>query len=126
MIFMQNAEKQFSDVLSKAMEHFGQLLKPYFRKMGDKSLETLLLISMAICLGATNIYQVIKLFGLPKTMTYNRIKGVSLYYWHRLLQHRLYEIAIPLLKDRIQKSNATQSRDGLILSVDDTVIARIS
>lgn len=123
--FMQTAEKQYCDELSQSIEFFGHLLKPYFRKMDNKSLETLLLISMAISLGAANIYQVIKLFGLPKTMTYNRIKGVSLYYWHQLLQHRLYEIALPLLKERIQKSKATQSRDGLILAVDDSVIARI-
>ena len=123
---MKNAEEQYIDELSKSMEYFGQLLKPYFRKMDNDSLETLLLISMAIFLGASNIYQVIKLFGLPKTMTYDRIKGVSIYYWRLLLQQRLYEIALPWLKERILKSDATKSRDGLILAVDDTVIARIS
>jgi hypothetical protein len=123
---MKNAEDQYSQELSKSIEYFGQLLKPYFRKMNHESLETLLLISIAIFLGATNIYQVTKLFGLPKTMTYDRIKGVSLYYWRQLLQHRLYEIALPLLKERILKSDATNSRDGLVLAVDDTVIARIS
>jgi hypothetical protein len=125
-IFMQTAaEEQYTEELSKSMEHFGKLLKPYFRKMDNDSLETLLLISMSIFVGAENIYQVIKLFGLPKTVTYNRIKGVSLYYWHQLLQRRLYEIAIPLLKERTLKSRATQSRDGLILAVDDSVVARI-
>jgi hypothetical protein len=126
ILMMKNAEEQYIDELSKSMEQFGQLLKPYFRKMDHESMETLLLISMAILLGASNIYQVIQLLGLPKTMTYNRIKGVSIYYWRQLLQHRLYEIALPLLKERILKSDATQSRDGLILAVDDTVIARIS
>jgi hypothetical protein len=123
---MKNAEEQYIDELSKSMEQFGQLLKPYFRKMDHEGLETLFLISIAIFLGASNIYQVIQLLGLPKTMTYNRIKGVSIYYWRQLLQHRLYEIALPLLKERILKSDATQSRDGLILAVDDTVIARIA
>lgn len=123
---MKNAEDQYAEELSKSIEYFGQLLKPYFNKLDNEGLETLLLISMAIFLGATNIYQVIKLFGLPKTLTYNRIKGVSIYFWRQLLQHRLYELAIPLLKERILKSDATQSRDGLILAVDDTVIARIS
>ena len=98
---MKNAEEQYIDELSKSMEYFGQLLKPYFRKMDNDSLETLLLISMAIFLGASNIYQVIKLFGLPKTMTYDRIKGVSIYYWRLLLQQRLYEIALLWLKERI-------------------------
>lgn len=123
---MKTAEEHYTEELSKAMERFGQLLKPYFRKMNSEGLETLLLISMAIFLGAANIYQVIKLFGLPKTMTYDRIKGVSLYHWQQLLQKRLYEIAIPLLKERMQKSSPTHSRDGLILAVDDTVIARIA
>jgi hypothetical protein len=35
-------------------------------------------------------------------------------------------MSLPLLKERILKSDATQSRDGLILAVDDTVIARIA
>jgi len=42
-----------------------------------------------------------------------------------LLQYRLYELAIPLVRERLTKSEATKSRDGLILAVDDTVIARI-
>ena len=87
---MKNAEEQYIDELSKSMEQFGQLLKPYFRKMDHESMETLFLMSIAIFLGASNIYQVIQLLGLPKTMTYNRIKGVSIYYWRQLLQHRLF------------------------------------
>jgi hypothetical protein len=102
------------------------MLKTYFRKLTDKNLETLLLISMAMFLGTGNLYQVTQLLGLPKTTTYNHVKNVSVYYWRQLLQYRLYEVAIPLLLARLDKSAATKSRDGLILAVDDTVIARIA
>lgn len=120
------AEEHYTKELLESIEFFGKLSKSYFRKMDDKSLETLLLISMSIFLGACNLYQVIQIFGLPKTMTYNRVKDVSVYYWRKLLQQRLYELAIPLIQERLLKSASTKSRDGLILAVDDTVIARIS
>ncbi len=68
----------------------------------------------------------LQLLGLSKTTTYNRVKNVSVYYWRQLLQHRLYEIVIPLLLERLTKSDASKSRDGLILAADDTVIARIA
>ena len=102
------------------------MLKAYFRKLTDKNLETLLLISMAMFLGTGNLYQVTQLLGLPKTTTYNHVKNVSVYYWRPLLQYRLYEVAIPLLLARLDKSAATKRRDGLILAVDDTVIARVA
>jgi len=102
------------------------MLKAYFRTLSDKHLETLLLISMAMFLGTGNIYQVTQLLGLPKTTSYNRVKNVSVYSWRQLLQYRLDEVAIPLLLTRLNKSDATKSRDGLILAVDDTVIARIA
>jgi hypothetical protein len=102
------------------------MFKRYFRKLDDKNRETLLLISLSILLGACNVNQVVTFLGLPKTLTYNRVRNVSIYYWKQLLQHRLYEIAIPLIKDRLLTSASTKSRDGLILAVDDTVIARLS
>ncbi len=77
-------------------------------------------------LNANNIYQMLQLLGLPKSTTYNRVKNVSVYSWRQLVQHRLYEVAIPLVLARLTKSDATKSRDGLILAVDDTVIARIA
>ncbi|MCP4488781.1 MAG: hypothetical protein GY820_15935 [Gammaproteobacteria bacterium] len=122
----KTAEEHFTEEMHRTIEEFGRILRAYFREMPDKNLETLLLISMAVFLGADNIYQVLQVLGLPKTPTYNRVKNVSVYYWRQLLQHHLYSIAIPLLSESLSKSDATKSRDGLILAVDDTVIVRIA
>jgi len=120
------AETVFTEALHQTIEEVGAMLKGYFRTLNDSSLETLLLISLGMFLNAGNTYQMIQMLGLPKTTTYNRVKHVSVYYWRQLLQYRLYEVAIPLVLERLTKSDATKSRDGLILAVDDTVIARMA
>ena len=81
--------------------------------MSDKHLETARLISMAVFLGADNIYPVMQVLGLPKTATYDRVKGISVYYFCSFLQNHLYSLAIPLLLERLSKSDSTKSRDGL-------------
>lgn len=122
----KTAEEQFTEEMHRTIEEFGRILRAYFREMPDENLETLLLISLAVFLGADSIYQVLQVLGLPKTATYDRVRNVSVYYWRQLLQHHLYSIAIPLLLESLSKSDATRSRDGLILAVDDSVIARIA
>jgi len=122
----KHAEEEYIEELKNSMTIFGKMLQTYFQRNSEKNTETLLLVGMSILFGACNIYQVCKILGLPTTVTYNRVKNVSVYYWRQLLQHRLYEIAIPLLKDRLMRSDSTKSRDGLVLAVDDTVIERIS
>lgn len=122
----KTAEEHFAEEMRDAAEEFGKILRPYFRGMPDENLETLLLISMAVFLGADNVYQVLQVLGLPKTATYDRVRNISVYHWRKFLQSHLYSLAIPLLAERLSKSDATRSRDGLILAVDDTVIARIA
>lgn len=122
----KTAEEHFADEMHRSIEEFGRILRPYFRRMPDKNLETLLLISLAVFLRADNIYQVLQVLGLPKTATYNRVKNVTVYCWRQFLQHHLYSIAIPLLQESLSKSGASKSRDGLILAVDDSVIVRIA
>lgn len=121
-----SAETLFTEEMHQTLETVGHMLKAYFRTLNDSHLETLLLISLGMFLNAGNIYQMLQVLGLPKTTTYNRVKNVSVYYWRQLLQHRLYEIAIPFLRERLTKSDASKSREGLILAVDDTVIARMA
>ncbi|MCP4489105.1 MAG: hypothetical protein GY820_17600 [Gammaproteobacteria bacterium] len=122
----KTAEEQFADEMHRTIEEFGRILRPYFRRMPDENLETLLLISLAVFLGADNIYQVLQVLGLPKTATYNKVKNVTVHCWRQFLQHHLYSIAIPLLLESLSKSGASKSRDGLILAVDDSVIVRIA
>lgn len=120
------AETLFTQEMHQSLEHIGTMLKPYFRPLNDSNLETLLLISLGIFLNANNVYQMLQALGLPKTTTYNRVKNVSVYSWRRLLQSHLYDVAIPVVRERLKTSTATKSRDGFILAVDDTVIARVA
>jgi hypothetical protein len=120
------AETLFTQEMHQSLEHIGTMLKPYFRTLNDSNLETLLLISLGMFLNATNVYQMLQTLGLPKTTTYNRVKNVSVYSWRRFLQAHLYDVAIPVLRERLKTSESTKSRDGFILAVDDTVIARVA
>ncbi len=122
----QTAEQYFSDELVKAYESVGEVLNASFRTLNDSTVETVLLLSFGMFLGADNIYQVIQRLGVSKNAAYGSVKNVSVYLWRQLLQHRLYEVAIPLVQQRLSASDATRSRDGFILAVDDTVIARIA
>jgi len=122
---MKTAEEHFTEEVHNSIKHFGRILKAYFRTMSDPNLETLLLICMAVFLGADNVYQVLQVLGLPKTATYDRVKNVSVYYWREFMQNHLYSLAIPLLQERLSKSDSTSIRDGLVLAVDDSVIARM-
>jgi len=122
----KTAEELFDAEIRRSLETFGKILRAYFRRMPDDSLETLLLISMAVFLGAGNVYQVLQVLGLPKTTTYNRVKNVSVYCWRQLMQKHLYSQAIPLVKEKTSQSESTKSRAGRILAVDDTVLVRIS
>jgi hypothetical protein len=120
------AETLFTEAMQQTLVEVGRLLKAYFRTLNDANLETLLLMSFGMFLNAGNVYQMLQMVGLPKTTTYHRIKNVSVAAWRQVFQHRLYEVAIPVVRERLTKSAATNSRDGLILAVDDTVIARMA
>ncbi len=120
------AEQYFTDELMHAYEEVGAILNASFRTLNDSTLETVLLLSFGMFVGAGNIYQVIQRLGVSKNGAYGSVKNVSVYLWRQLLQHRLYEVAIPLVLERLATSDATKSRDGLILAVDDSVIARIA
>ncbi len=120
------AEQYFTDELTNAYGDMGKVLKASFRTLNDSTLETLLLLSFGMFVGAGNVYQVIQRLGVSKNAAYGSVKNVSVYLWRQLLQHQLYAVAIPLVLERLNVSDATRSRDGLILAVDDTVIARIA
>jgi len=120
------AEQYFTDELMHAYDDVGTILHTAFRTLNDTTLETVLLLSFGMFVGAGNVYQVIQRLGVSKNGAYGSVKNVSVYLWRQLLQHRLYEVAIPLVLERVATSDATKSRDGLILAVDDSVIARIA
>lgn len=121
-----SAETYFTEELTSTYKEVGTLLKGCFRTLNDSTLETVLALAFAMALGAENIHQVIQRLGVSKSAAYGGVKNVSPYLWRKLLQSHLYEVAIPLVQERLATSDATRSRDGMILTVDDTVIARIA
>ncbi len=120
------AKQYFRDERVNAYEEVGNVLKASFRSLNDSTLETRLLLSFGMCVGAGNISHVIQRLGVSKNGAYGRVKNVSVSLWRQLRQHRRYEMAIPLGLERVSTSEATRSRDGVILAVDETVIARIA
>ncbi|MCP4285278.1 MAG: transposase [Gammaproteobacteria bacterium] len=121
-----SAETYFTEELTSTYKVVGTLLKGCFRTLNDSTLEMVLALAFAMALGTENIHQVIQRLGVSKSAAYGGVKNVSPYLWRKLLQSHLYEVAIPLVQARLTTSDATRSRDGMVLTVDDTVIARIA
>lgn len=115
-----------TEAMVTAIEVLGKQLKAYFRTLSDNHRETFLLISRAMFFGASNIDHVPQGLGLPKTTRYHRVRNVRVSSWRQLLPYRLDAAALPRFLNRLTQSEATKSRDGLILAVDDTVMARIA
>jgi hypothetical protein len=120
----QTAEEVFLQELEGRLTAFSQFLKEHWNH--DDSLELLLLIALGVLVGALNTHQVCQLLGLNESGTYEQVGEVSVYHWHKLLQQTLYDLVIPELQERQGKSEATHSRDGWELAVDDSVIARVA
>jgi len=124
MAARSTAEEAFLKELEEKLTEFSQFLQEHWG--ADESLELLLLIGLGVFLGAFNTHQVCQVLGLEESGTYEEIGKVSVYHWHKLLQQTLYDWVIPLLQERQEKSAATHSRDGWVLAVDDTLIARLA
>jgi len=124
MTTKQTAEEAFLKELEEKLTAFSQFLQEHWGP--EESLELLLLIGLGVFLGAFNTHQVCQILGLDESGTYEEVGAVSVYHWNKLRRQTLYDLVIPLLQERQGKSAATHSRDGWVLAVDDTVIARIA
>jgi hypothetical protein len=109
------------------IEELGGLVRAIKKFVKDpESIDVVMLLSAGVMFGAYNLYQVITRLGLSRSKSYERMGYVSLYRWKKILEDIGYETAIPLLKEKLSKSASTKSRAGIVMVVDDTVLARFA
>ena len=110
----------------------GQELKWFFIMFGESfrqgkqiAFETLMLLAMAHCFKCYNPKEFADFLGLSHQQLYVELKDWSLYYLREILVRFLVKQAVEEMTPLLTKSAATQSRAGLTLSVDNSVIDRL-
>jgi hypothetical protein len=110
----------------------GQELKWFFIMFGESfrqgkqiAFETLMLLAMAHFFKCYNPKELADFLGIAHQQLYVELQGWSLYYVREILIRFLVKQAVEELKPLFKKSAATQSRAGLSLSVDNSVIDRL-
>jgi hypothetical protein len=122
-----NKKKSEGIIERVVIEELAELIRAIKKFVKDPyAIDVVMLLSMGIMFGAYNLYQVITRLGLSRSKSYERIGYVSLYRWKNILEEIGYETAIPLLKEKISRSASTRSRAGIVMVVDDTVLARFA
>lgn len=85
----------------------------------------IMFLALAHFFGLYNPKELADFLGIPHQQLYTKLKEWSLYYLKEMLLRFMVKQASEHLKPVLQKSGATQSRAGLTLSVDNSVIDRI-
>jgi len=103
---------------------FFALFHHEFRQGNRIAFEVLLALALAHLFGFYNPKQLADFLDIPPQQLYKHLKDWSLYYLKSMLVRFMITQAVEHLKPVLQKSAATQSRAGVTLSVDNSVIDR--
>ncbi len=103
---------------------FGTILKKG-GKEGKEAFELLMFLSLAHFFGLYNPKQLADYLGIPYQRLYKELKTWSIYQLKKMLLGFMVKQAVERLKPILEKSDATKSRAGITLSVDNSVIDRI-
>jgi hypothetical protein len=110
----------------------GQELKWFFIMFGEAfrqgkqiAFETFMLLAVAHFFKCYNPKELADFLGIAHQQLYSTLQDWSLYYLREVLVRFLVKQAVEELKPLLKKSAATQSRAGLSLSVDNSVIDRL-
>jgi hypothetical protein len=111
---------------------FGQELQWFFIMFGDAfrhgkqdAFETLMLLAVAHFFKCYNPKELADFLGIVHQRLYAELQDWSLYYLREMLVRFLVKQAVEDVKPVLSKSAATQSRAGLSLSADNSVIDRL-
>lgn len=96
-----------------------------FRQGNPIAFEVLMALAFAHVFGFYNPKQLADFLDIPHQKLYTQLKEWSVYYLKEMLIRFMIKQAVEHLKPVLQKSAATQSRAGLTLSVDNSVIDRL-
>ena len=109
---------------SRSIQFFQGFLCKRFVQKRKESIEIIMMLVAGNLMGFYNPNQLADYFGINKTELYRRIKDWSVYQWKKMLLIVGCKCALSPIRNALSKSDATQSRRRITLSVDDTVIKR--
>ena len=95
-----------------------------FRKGNRIAFEVLMTLAFAHFFGFYNPKQLADFLGIPHQKFYTELKDWSLYHVKKMLLRFMVKQGIEHLQPVLNKSAATQSRAGMTLSIDNSVIDR--
>ncbi len=96
-----------------------------FRRGNIEAFQTLMGLSLAHFFGCYNPKQLADYLDIPHQRLYEHLQTLSLYTLKKMLLDFMVHQAVEKLKPVLEQSAATQSRAGITLSVDDSVIDRL-
>jgi hypothetical protein len=100
------------------------LFQQEFRQGKRIAFEVLMALALAHFFGFYNPKQLADFLDIPHQKLYAQLKAWSLYYLKEMLIRFMVKQAVEQLKPVFEKSAATQSRAGMTLSIDNSVIDR--
>jgi hypothetical protein len=127
IILHENAQppKQEDDPMwQQEFTWFFALFHHEFRQGNRIAFEVLMALAFAHFFGLFNPKQFADFLGVPHQQLYAQLKDWSLYYLKAILMRFMVKQAVEHLKPVLHKSSATQSRAGMTLSIDNSVMDR--
>src|SRR5882724_1915300 len=95
-----------------------------FRQGNCIAFEVLMMLALAHFFGFYNPKQLADFLGIPRQKFYTELKHWGAYHLKKMLLHFMVKQAVEYLKPVLHKSAGTQSRAGMTLSIDTSVIDR--
>jgi len=111
--------------MAESFTWFFTLFHQEFRRGNLDAFQTLMGLSLAHFFGCYNPKQLADHLGIPHQRLYEQLKTLSLYALKKMLLDFMVHQAVEKLQPVLAQSAATQSRAGITLSVDNSVIDRL-
>jgi len=128
MILYENAKttrQEDHPMWQQEFTWFFALFHHEFRQGHRIAFEVLMALAFAHFFGFYNPKQWADFLDIPHQKLYAQLKDCSLYYIKEILVRFMVKQAVEHLKPALSKSAATQSRSGMTLSIDNSVIDRL-
>jgi hypothetical protein len=121
----QTAKQQEDDPMwQQEFTWFFAFFQHEFRQGNRIAFEVLMGLALAHFFGFYNPKQLADFLGIPHQKLYAQLKDWSVYYLKEMLMRFMVKQAVEHLKPVFGKSAATQSRAGMTLSIDNSVMDR--
>jgi len=111
--------------MSESFTWFFTQFHQAFRRGNIEAFQTLMGLSLAHFFGCYNPKQLADYLDIPHQRLYEHLQTLSLYTLKKMLLDFMVHQAVEKLKPVLEQSAATQSRAGITLSVDNSVIDRL-